>query len=397
MHRRSGLAKAGAVAFGASAALLLSALPAAADDTTARLETGTHADGLAVNVGQGHNRESTTLFNLTVGDGDSTLQAYCVEISVKIDPERSLSETPWDKFPNPDSPFHENRDKINWVLQHGYPAVDLGGIEDKLDVEFRDGLSKKEAIAATQAAVWHYSDGKDLSKTDPTPGARDSGKDVLAVYEYLTGDENTGISEPNPSLSVSPESVSGKAGERLGPFTVSTTGSVDEIVSELPEGVTITDSEGNALDAAAIEDGSEIYVDVPEDAEEGSGAFKLNGTAHVDTGRLFVSEGYDKKPAQSLIVAASDKHKLSTGANVDWQAAPQETTPPEETTTTPAPSTTPSEAAPAPTTEAPVSPQANSGDLAETGVSIMTPILIGAALVAAGAGALLLQRRRKSA
>ncbi|MEU6641440.1 thioester domain-containing protein [Saccharomonospora sp. NPDC046836] len=402
MHSRTAFARAGAVLLGASAAVVLTALPATADEVVARIDSQGASAGLRVNLGEGYESMQTNLFRLEL-DGGNSLRAYCVEIDVRVDPKRDLSEKPWDEFPNPDSPFHDNRDQIHWVLQNGYPSADTDALEGTLTeagVELHNGLGKAEAIAATQAAVWHFSDGKDLDRENPAPGQAESAGDVLGLYDYLTGDDNVGIGEqPKPTLDISPDDIAGEAGERLGPFTVATTGAITELTSELPEGVTLTDADGTELAVEDITNGTELYVDVPADAEAGEGRFELTGSGHVDTGRLFVTKGYDAKPAQSLIVAQSEKTTLSTGAGVSWQAAPVETTTPAPPTTS-----TPTEAPPtsAPTsevvvptpTETSVSPQANSGDLAETGVSITTPIIIGAVLVAAGVGALLLQRRR---
>ncbi len=393
------MARIGALVAGSAAALSLGSVPASADGAKADIVRGGGENGYNVNIGS--ESQQTTLFKLNI-EGGNTLRAYCVEISVNVDPSRSLFESPWDEFPNPDSPFHANRDRINWVLQHGFPVKDTDALVQTLEgqgVELHNGLDRKEAIAATQAAVWHFSDGKDIDRKDPS-SARDAGSDadVLALYDYLTGESNVGIAEPTPALNVSPETATGKAGERLGPFTVATTGEITEITSELPEGVKLTDADGKELTAADIADGTEIYVDVPEEAEEGAGAFSLNATAHLATGRLFVSEGYQKKPAQSLIVASSEDTNLSAKASVEWAAAPQPTQPEETTEVTTPSETTTQPAAPTTETSQPaVTPQANTDDLADTGASPMVPLLIGLGLVGAGTGAILLQRRRKNA
>jgi TQXA domain-containing protein/LPXTG-motif cell wall-anchored protein len=383
---------------GASVAALITAIPAAADGARAEFQSGAHTPGYTVNLGKGHQQEETTLFALRL-DGGGLLRTYCVEISVKVDPSRPMLERSWDRFPNPDSPFHAHRTEINWVLHHGYPAIKLAALEKELTghgVDLHNGLNRREAIAGTQAAVWHYSDAKNLDRETPVPGHRAAGADVLALYDYLTGEDNVGIGEqPTPALQVTPKDITGEAGERIGPFTVSTTGRITSLSAELPDDVTLTDAEGNELTASEIGDSTEIYLDVPADAEAGEGSFRLKGRAHLDTGRLFVSEHYQQKPAQSLIVAESDKANLAATASVHWTAAPA-TTPSETSSATPAP-TTSSEAAPVPTTETPVSPQSESGELAQTGFSALTPVLIGVGLLAVGGLLLLLQRRRRGA
>ncbi|MFD2397804.1 thioester domain-containing protein [Prauserella oleivorans] len=212
MHTTPGRVRVGAAVLGASAVLLTGALPAAADEATARIDTGAGTSGYRVDLGQGYGEMSTTLFTLDL-DGGNSLRAYCVEIDVRIDPARGLSEQPWDGFPNPGSPFHDHRDKINWVLHHGYPAVDIESLEQTLaesGIEVRDGLSEREAITATQAAVWHFSDGKDINRDNPVPHAPEAADDVLGLYDYLTGEDNVGIGDqPAPALDVSPGELTG--------------------------------------------------------------------------------------------------------------------------------------------------------------------------------------------
>ncbi|PRX47799.1 LPXTG-motif cell wall-anchored protein/TQXA domain-containing protein [Prauserella shujinwangii] len=402
MRKRSVLTRAGAAVVGASLAVLGAALPASADEPNDAkgtvLKSKQDIKGYAANV-NGMSDTPTSLIGLKLDQGN-TLRMYCVQIEVNIRRGGTMIETPWDQYPDQGSPFHKNRDKINWVLQHGYPAVDTAALAETLGADsLHDGLSKKEAITGTQAAIWHFSDGKDLNRPNASSGNDEADKDVLALYDYLTGEENKGVGEPAPTLELAPESLTGEAGSRIGPFTVSTTGKVSELKKNLPEGTTLTDADGNELSTEDIADGSEIYVDVPAEAAKGDGTFEITATGHVNTGRLFVGENYAEKEAQSLIVAQSEKVTLTAQAGAEWEAAPVTTAPPEETTSTtpPTSSTTSSQPAPAPsTTETPVAPQSNEDDLAQTGFSALTPLLIGAGLVVAGAGALLLQRRRKN-
>jgi TQXA domain-containing protein len=401
MASRLKLARAGAAVAGASVALMLSAaLPAGADP--AKGDVDKYENGYHVNVGGGDRANlSTSLIGFKLTDG-TKLQMYCVEIDTSIDREHSMVEQPWDKYPNAESPFHKNRDKINWVLHNGYPVIGADELAETLTekgAELNGGIDEKEAISATQAAVWHYSDNTKLDKSNPLPGNDDKGTqdDVIALYDYLTGDANVGIGDqPTPALAISPAEQSGEAGTRIGPFTVNTTGDIDELKANLPEGVKITDVDGVELTADKIKNNAQLYLDVPKGAEAGEGGFELTAKASVDTGRLFVGEKYsDKHKTQSLIVATADKSELTAAAKGAWTEA---TTPPSSTTTAP-PSTTET----VPTTETTTSeapapqPKNTSEDLAETGASVFTPILIGVVLVGAGVGALLFLRHRKRA
>jgi TQXA domain-containing protein/LPXTG-motif cell wall-anchored protein len=385
----------GAAVVGAAALLVATAAPATAEAVTGKADSELNVIGYQVNVGDDWLATiPTNLLGFTLSDG-TQLGMYCVEIHTDIDEEHDMVERPWDAYPNEDSPFNENRAKINWVLHHGYPAKSVEALTAQFP-EAHDGIDVLEAIAATQAAVWHYSDGTDLDRDDPLSGdgsdAQDA-EDALALYDYLTGDDNTGIGEqPTPTLSVSPAELSGAAGERIGPFTVTTSGAIEALTANLPEGVKVTDAAGTELTTATIADGTELYLDVPAGAADGDGSFELTASAAVDTGRLFVGEDYDEHPTQSLIVATSEKTTLTAGASAEWIATP--TTPPTSTTTTTTTTTAPPTTT---TTEAAPAPQPKNDDLAETGASVFAPILIGLVLVGAGIGAMFVVRRRRRA
>jgi TQXA domain-containing protein len=404
MASRLKLARAGAAVVGASVALMMTAgVPAGADPASGKVDPKGYTHGYHVNVGKKHSDISASLISLELTDG-SRLQTYCVEIKTDIDTKHQMVEQPWDKYPSEDSPFHANRDKINWVLHNGYPVVGTDALTQVLTergVALKNGVDQKEAISATQAAVWHFSDGTKLDKTNPLPtGPQDAKADVVALYDYLTGEANTGLGEqPTPALAVAPADLSGTAGERIGPFTVSTTGDVEKLTTELPEGVKVTDVDGVELAAEQIKNGAQLYLDVPADAEGGKGTFELTASASVDTGRLFVGENYGKKKkTQSLIVATAEKSEIVAGAGANWTE--KVVAPPSSTTEQPPTSTETTSATVAPTSSsaAPVpQPKNTAGELADTGASIFAPIVIGLVLVGAGVGALFFLRHRKRA
>lgn len=396
MASRFKLARAGAAVVGASVMMMMAAaIPAGAEPATGQVGGG-DVSGYQVNLGGSHENLRAKLIGFKLSDG-TKLKMYCVEIDTRLS-DRLMVERPWDDYPNSESPFHEGRENINWALHFGYPvksADELTAVLTEKGVPLHDGIDEKEAITGTQAAVWHYSDGVKLDKDKPlTGGNKDAAEDVVALYGYLTGEDNVGIGDqPTPALEVSPTELSGAAGERIGPFTVNTNGEISELTSELPEGVKITDVDGAELDASMIKNGAQLYLDVPAEAAEGAGTFELTASASTDTGRLFVGKDYSHKPTQSLIVATAESSEVLAKAGANWTAAtpPTSTTQPPTSTVTTPPTTSTTEAAPAP------QPKNTSGDLAETGASIFTPILIGVVLVGAGIGALLFQRHRRRA
>ncbi|WP_166659010.1 thioester domain-containing protein [Labedaea rhizosphaerae] len=364
----------GAAVLTGSVALLVAALPAYADTPAHGTYQPGGEDGYSVKM-QGENEAlQTSLIKLKLDDG-TVLQTYCVQIDVNLDRQHGMTEKPWDSYPDKNLPFNQNRAKINWVLHNSYPAAhngDLAAIAGDTAIQFHDGLDAREAITATQAAIWHFSDGKDM--VAPNQGDADDQADIVALYQYLTGPKNVGIEEnENPSLALTPDSIKGKSGDKLGPFTIKTNGTIKELTSELPEGVKITDADGKAIASGTLKNGSKVYLSVPADAAAGSATLTVKANAHFDTGRLFVGDNYAEKPSQTLIVATGTDTELEASANASWTVAPKTTT-----TTPPAPQ------------------GSNGGGLANTGASIFVPVLVGVVLVGAGVGALLFQRRRRA-
>ncbi|WP_410604315.1 thioester domain-containing protein [Amycolatopsis sp. lyj-90] len=382
MHGRSVLVRGGIAVATAAVALTMAAPAALAEDGAARGRVIDKAGerGYSVNFGD-PKHYVPELFELKLSDG-SKLKMYCVQIEVNMRTDQDMIERPWNKYPDASSPFNKNNSKINWVLHHGYPSVGVKAIESTLgkkSVKFNDGLSTGEAVTATQAAVWHFSDGKDFDRDKPLmDGDAKASADVLALYDYLTGKDNVGISaQPKPTLDIGPAKASGATGSKIGPFSVATTGDITELTSKLPEGVKVVDADGKEIKAAAIKDGTKVFIDVPKDAKDGNGSFSLKVSGHLDTGRLFVGENYDKVPAQSLIVADSEKTSVTANATASWKqgGAPE----------TPAPTTTPGGA------------ESGGGDeLANTGASATLPLVIGGSLLGAGVLMVLLVRRRRS-
>lgn len=377
MASRSKLARLGAVVGAAAAVVMAGAIPAGADPVAQAASGKVDGDGVggySVNLGeQGLRQISTSLIGFRLADG-TKLGMYCVEIHTNIDRKGEMVEQPWDAYPNPQSPFNGNRDKINWVLHNGYPVAStdaLAALLAKSGATLNDGLSTREAITATQAAVWHFSDATNLDTSKPLNDGDDAAAaDVVALYKYLIGDANVGIGDqPTPRLEVNPSEASGNAGKRVGPFTVKTTGTVDELKADLPAGVKVTDADGNPLSANMIKNGTQLFLDVPASAAPGSGTFELTASASIDTGRLFVGKDYAHKPTQSLIVAQAEASKISVKAGGKWAAAK----PAPQGKNTPKPA------------------------LAETGASITVPVVLGVVLIGAGAGSLLFLRQRRRA
>ncbi|NKE61432.1 TQXA domain-containing protein [Lentzea sp. PSKA42] len=392
----------GTALLGATAALAFSALPASAD-VVIRPDRGGQEDGLRVHLVNGthHHEQGTSVIKLRIEDDAerSNVLTYCVELPTPLEDRDALKEVPWDKHPNPNTKFKVNAGKVLWILTNSYPGQSM----DKVQAKFGKQFDKKETIAATQAAIWHFSDEAEL---DPDK----NNADVVKLYERLVKDAtaNEIKEQPKPTLDVEPASQSGKSGEKIGPFKVTTTASEVKLTANLPEGVTITDAQGNPLAVqkqgdklavqAAGEKVSEFFVNVPANAPTGNASFKLSAEAELAIGRLFVAHNKDKDDvAQSLVVAQPQKAKVEKEAKADWklEVKPSEPTTPSSTQPSATTTTTP----PATTSTTPANPApggSGDDDLASTGASILWPLIGGLVLVGGGAAALFMVRRKKA-
>ncbi|MFE2751111.1 thioester domain-containing protein [Actinosynnema sp. NPDC059335] len=353
-------------------------------------------------TGEPVNAELIGLKIVEGGEGQIA-RAYCVELPTPLYDGRKLEEVPWDQHPNPHTKFKENAGKVNWVLQNSYPALDAA---DAYKLYGLDPDNKKSIlIAGAQAAVWHFSDGVDLRKENSTAETEDVNGGtvdelVYKVYEYLTTKAQD-IKDVKPDLAIEPNLLKGEIGSTFGPFKITTTAEEVQLVTALPEGVTLVDKDGNPfqtvkagqMSAAATVKAAEVWVKVDEGVEPGELELVVKAGASLRSGRLFVSEN-PKQETQSLVIATSEPVNVEVPAKAEWVQGTVVTTTTEATTTT-SPTTTTT--APTTTTTAVASGGGNDDDLANTGASIFVPLLIGIGLLGAGAGALLFVRRKRAA
>ncbi|MEU7525288.1 thioester domain-containing protein [Saccharothrix sp. NPDC042600] len=408
MAPRLTLKRVGAAVLGASLFALTTALPAVAEAVEVKPHPSADIQGMGVHLQkkkadgkledyEGGKPVNTELIGLLIKEGGEkdTAVAYCVELPTGLEDGTPLIEAPWGDHPNPDSTFPENAAQVNWILHHSYPKLPYKDVAKELGAE---GAKESSVIAATQAAIWHFTDGVVLKESDPTVEPDDVDADVLAMYKKLT-ENNPGLDqEPNPTLKIDPKELEGKAGTLIGPFVISTTTVKGTIEANLPTGVTFTDKDGKELAVAANGDFraasqvniAEVYVKVAEGVAPGEVEFTVRATAELQHGRLFV--GKDGKKTQSLVIAKPTPASVKDTAKVKWVENVKPTTPSETTTTTTTTTT-------APTTTTTPAPAAGGGDddLASTGASIFVPLLIGLGLLGAGAAALIIVRRKKTA
>ncbi|MFL1382323.1 thioester domain-containing protein [Nocardiopsis protaetiae] len=387
------------VAAGAAALLALGlAAPAAADNAVRAQYTGPAQSGARVQVDG--SLQNTTLFTLKLEDG-GTFSTYCIDLKTGIRGSAWYVEDAWANYPGQGA--FAAPGKVHWILQNSYPTISAAQLAEAagLDARTTQRFKEEQAIAATQAAIWHFTNGAKVTARD-TNG-------VELVYKYLIENAVDLPQEPGPSLSITPGTAEGEAGSKVGEFTIETNAASVPVVVDAPEGVELVDL-ATGEPVSTVENGDKVAFDVPADAAAGEASFSLETGAEVSAGRLFKGED-PSKPTQTLITAKTEKVTVSASASATWteKTGGEEPTPspspsdeptesPEPTPgPTPTPEPTPSETPSTPASPKPSSPADDRPSLPVTGGALAGLVAAGIAALGAGGGAIYLSRKRKAA
>jgi len=249
--------------------------------------------------------------------------AYCVEhnISAKDDLDGLLQD--------PASYLGSNyytsstiQGKVLWLLAHSYPSMSLSDFGTAAGVP---NISVNDAIEATQYAIWRY--------TDLTFDANWnwSSNDSKDAYWYLVNGANasngmTPADFPTVTASITAPAAAQTAGSLVGPFTVHTSQATASLTVD--PAYAVTDSAGNPVNAAAVTDGQQVYLDLRASATAGSATVTISAKGSNVTGKILSvpnqagGAATSADHAQTLIMVAPTTATVSNSAQVAWAAAP---------------------------------------------------------------------------
>ncbi|MBS2551539.1 thioester domain-containing protein, partial [Catenulispora sp. NL8] len=303
--------------------------------------------------------DPASLIGLKAQDG-SHLWTYCIQEKVELNTLETYDEHDWTSESQRIGIDQQHLEGIKWILDNSIPQVDATKLASTAGVS---GLSDKEAVAATQAAIWTFSDSTGQLKLDAgaekdaqnlgNPRDRDypnkdvNGQHVIDFYNWLmtqaTG-SNTG--QPQASLSITPASKAApQAGSKVAfQLSSNTSGSFISVTLADPgkTGAKLVDANGQPISAkTTFKSGDTVYVQLPNTPTSGDVHVIASGTVtNIDAGGVFVS--HDGKPSQNLILAQGQSAPVSATADVKWAPATTPPTSPPSTTPTSSPSTAPS-------------------------------------------------------
>jgi len=307
--------------------------PASADPTTGTFQNRpvkyqtTVDDGpIGVSMG-GLGRHSAGASGIRyTGSSTSDMIGYCIDLTATSRIGDQMKQVDWSQFQGHNS-VPQNMKKIAWVVNHSIEATGLETMNQDISAwvasqngSLSNGVSVQEAIAGTQAAVWSYSENTSAdsfysdSYLNHNSGAT---KDAMWVYKWFR-DKATDTAEHQGQLglTLSADQISGDAGSKIGPLTVSTTASSAQLATDLPAGVTIVDANGNAI-TGNLHNGDQIFVKVGADVATGEVVINLTASATLQTNgaQMWAGNYYN----QTLVTAHSVKANASAKATVKWK------------------------------------------------------------------------------
>ncbi|MFG1775395.1 Cys-Gln thioester bond-forming surface protein [Micromonospora sp. NPDC049051] len=310
--------------------------------------------------------------------------AFCIDYHTKVAIDGKYEEGTWSESQV------KNLGKVQWVLTHGYPNADSAKLLTAAGAAAPAEAEVDQLLYfGTQTAIWKFSDGITLGDWVDGKGllVKEQYDVVKKVHDYLVANA-TDQPEPKAELSVDPASAKATVGEKAGPFTMK--GPAGEITVAVSGGSAV-DAEGKPVTTTT--NGGQFWL-----TADGAGAVKVTVSAQgsVSFGRVFLFTG--NYAAQKLILGGSTGETVTAKAEAAFAAAPAESPSPSAPAESPSPSTPAESPSPSAPTDSPApstSPAGNGGDLPLTGSPIAASIAAGVALLAAGAVAVLLFRRRK--
>ena len=288
----------------------------------------------------------TQLLTVHTNDKGGKILAYCIELDVHSEWGGEMKQASWSAFPGSNE-FAKNpqvRSKISWIAHRSYPQVSITQVATEAGVP---GLTEREAITATQAAIWHLTDNFTFNGLHSWEEPRhdttsDRAQRVTKLYNYLLGSANTGLPETSgPKVEVAVPRTPGASGELVGPIRLTATQQT-VAVAALPH--PLVDATGKEVDLAAVPTGTDLFLKVPADAPAGKANIVANLTGDAHTDQLLVARN---GRWQTLIMVKTQQVTATGQGEVSWAPvqAPSPSPSPSESPT-PTPSETPS---PAPT------------------------------------------------
>ena len=348
---RAGVAVAAAGALGIGMAGI-----AHADDNDPARGTVSTERGWTVNGGDGSSAGAVSASRiwLTPEGSDTAVETYCIDLHTSLITSHVYQEGNWDESEV------KNLPKVQWVLHNGYPSVDGATLADNAGADVAgldDATVEQVAYTATQTAVWTLTDDFVLADDATKDGDAAIDSAVKTVSDYLVSNAADMPEVPDEIVIDGPQVIN--TAEKAGPFTVTTPGGAAQLTIT---GGKIVDENDNEL--TEVPNGGQFWI-LPEDDAD-SVVIDAVSSIVKPTGSVFMA--IDENSSEMTTESVIKSQKLILGGSIEGEAHLTITFETETDNTLPV-----------------------------TGMSLTNTLILGAALALAGAIALIVFKRRRTA
>ena len=292
----------------------------------------------------------------TSASKEGAIKAYCIEFDVNIKYESDLRVGDWKDFPGTNK-FKDNAEiqsKVAWIAQRSYPQTDMAELIKASGIA---DLTEKEAITATQAAIWHFTNDfkwSSLKEADQATTTR-----VQKLFTYLTGQTNTGLKESKqPTVEAETGGITFTRSEngsegKVGPIRFKSSQATFKLTSELK--YELINAQGAKVDLNAVPADTDLYLKVPADMTSGEQEFKGSVTGSVYAGKLLITKDAvaGGPHGQTIIIGSNKEVTTEIQGKISWSVTQQTPQPAPTPTPTPEPAPTPTPTPPATETTPP--------------------------------------------
>lgn len=257
--------------------------------------------------------QATSAHPLALTSGGHEQYVYCIDLHTSLKFEHTYVEEDWE------TSGVKNLGKIKWILHNAFPNVAIADLLANAKTTLPDTYTEEQAnsfvYAASQAAIWHFSDDFALRAENSTNADDDVDAAVAAIYDYLLASA-TDLPDPGePELAFS------------GPTTGKTSDKIKVDVDSNLGTITLKVDGGKAVD----KDGKEITQVKGGDSfwltSDEAGTVTVTGTGEINVpaGRIFLSKeslADPEKKSQKLILAGALVKPGEGKYKVNFEKAP---------------------------------------------------------------------------
>lgn len=319
----------------ATAGIGIVAVPAEAAVGDSYKYYGSADAGSSIRITGSASNWSTRLYSLTGTGGATSTSGWSVDFSGSSpSSNHDYRQASWTADASPftvgtalSATAKANRGAVEWIYKNSLPTVTLvqlrAAIKASTGVDpgnLQDSTPASNVRAATQAAIWHFTDGIDLDLTNSNPNTALT----KTVYTYLVGAAAGATASTTAAPTVALASDTGRstfsieAGSAFGPFTL-TSSTTATLSASGP--ATLVDATGAAI-TGAQSSGTQFWVK-PTASPAAPGAVTVTATtSNVTTTVINAAFGRTNTtpyaPRETLGVLSTSTQSSTTTIAADW-------------------------------------------------------------------------------